>query len=113
MNIEASSSSRGGPHPKRSNPPLPSASGPSSLRVPTSIRRCPCVTPSRETFVTVVSLIVAVPLRAGSSVGTTGLRHRSHRACTHLPLLGHNPAAERGGGGGLWGPSRGGGARGR
>src|SRR6266542_2754778 len=61
MNVEASSSSSGGPHPKRSNSPLLSSSGaPASRRVPTTIRRCPCVTPSTETFVTVVSFMVAV-----------------------------------------------------
>src|SRR3989440_6309262 len=59
MNVEAWSSSSGGAHPKRPNPSLRSSSGaPASRRVPTSIRRCPCVTPSRETFVTVVNFIV-------------------------------------------------------
>ncbi len=53
MNVEATSSRSGGPHPKRSKPPL-------SCPVPTAISRCPCVTPSREMFVTVVSFMVAV-----------------------------------------------------
>src|SRR5688572_11402910 len=38
-------------HPPRSNPPLRSSSGPPS----------PCITPSTETCVTVVSFMVAVP----------------------------------------------------
>jgi ribosomal protein S18 acetylase RimI-like enzyme len=42
-------------HPPRSNPPLRSSSGPPS----------PCITPSTETFVMVVSFMVAVPFWLG------------------------------------------------
>src|SRR5438477_2716366 len=44
-------------HPPRSNPPLRSSSAPPS----------PCITPSTETFVTVVSFMVAAPFSLGSS----------------------------------------------
>src|SRR3954452_10429648 len=42
-------------HPPRSNPPLRSSSGPPS----------PCITPSTETFVMVVSFMLAVPFSLG------------------------------------------------
>src|SRR5918997_1181565 len=50
-------------HPPRSNPPLRSSSGPPS----------PCITPSTETFVLIVSFMVAVPFSlVWSSFGMTG-----------------------------------------
>src|SRR5215211_5432988 len=58
-------------HPPRSNPPLRSSSGPPR----------PCITPSTETFVVVVSFMVAGPFSlVWSSFGTTGPPHRSHRS---------------------------------
>src|SRR5207253_7778561 len=50
-NVVASSTNSGGAHPPRSNPPLRSSPGPPR----------PCITPSTETCVTVVSFMVAVP----------------------------------------------------
>src|SRR6266542_4439213 len=59
-------------HPPRSNPPLRSSSGPPR----------PCITPSTETFVVVVSFMVAGPFSfVWSSFGTTGPPYRSHRSC--------------------------------
>src|SRR3712207_3252457 len=50
-------------HPPRSNPPLRSSSGPPR----------PCITPSTETFVLVVSFMVTVPFPlVWSSFGSTG-----------------------------------------
>src|SRR3954466_4835905 len=77
-------------HPPRSNPPLRSSSGPPR----------PCITPSTETCVVVVSFTVAGPFSLGwSSFGKTGPPHRSHRSCHgpccsslriwQLPRLGH------------------------
>src|SRR5919108_6459506 len=51
----ASSSNSGVTHPPRSNPPLRSSSGPPS----------PCITPSTETIVMVVSFMVAGPFSLG------------------------------------------------
>jgi hypothetical protein len=52
---------------------------------PASIRRCPCVTPSRERFVTVVSFMVVVPFALGSSFGTAGPRCLPHGSWSSGP----------------------------
>src|SRR5215203_2415747 len=56
-------------HPPRSNPPLRSSSGPPR----------PCITPSTETFVVVVSFMVFLSLVVLLS-DLTGRTHRSHRS---------------------------------
>src|SRR4029453_18097093 len=62
-NCPASLSKSGRPHPPRSNPPLRSSSGPPS----------PCIAPSTETFVMVVSFMVTGPFSLGlSSFDSTG-----------------------------------------
>src|SRR2546429_371368 len=71
-------------HPPRSNPPLRSSSGPPR----------PCITPSTETFVVVVSFMVAGPFSlVWSSFGTTGPPHRSHRCLTDPDHRVQGPAA--------------------
>src|SRR5215216_2600465 len=59
-------------HPPRSKPPLRSSSGPPS----------PCITPSTETFVVVVSFMVFLSLVALLS-DPTERTHRSHREPGH------------------------------
>src|SRR5215210_6080288 len=67
-------------HPPRSNPPQRSSSGPPS----------PCITPSTETFVLVVSFMVGAPFSLVSlSSGPTGRRYRSHRSCHDLVMQVH------------------------
>src|SRR5258705_13251903 len=56
-------------HPPRSNPPLRSSSGPPS----------PCITPSTETLVLVVSFMTSVPFSLGlSPVGRPSLAASHH-----------------------------------
>src|SRR5215217_4426821 len=70
MYVRASLSQSGVVHPPRSNPPLRSSSR----------LLMPCITPSTETNVVVVSFMVAVPFSlVWSSFGRTG-PHRSHRS---------------------------------
>src|SRR6266480_1030430 len=78
-------------HPPRSNTPRSSSSGPPG----------PCITPSTETCVVVVSFMVAVPFSIWSSFGSTGPRHRSHRSQqspsgrSFHTLAEHGPARRR------------------
>src|SRR5918911_4389888 len=84
MTVMASSSKCGMAHPPRSNLPRSSSSGPPG----------PCITPSTETCVVVVSFMVVVPFSlVWSSFGRTG-PHRSHRSW-------HGPCCNRSGNSGL------------
>src|SRR4029453_1157566 len=66
-------------HPPRSNPPLRSSSGPPS----------PCITPSTETIVMVVSFMIGVPFSlSSSSFDRDGSVHGSGQCCSPRSALG-------------------------